>query len=538
MWTVLAREWTAVAGRRIPSRRVQASEWIATYSSSSSSSNSSSNSIDCKLSLQNHTKWQQEEESIAKLKSFSIQVDRSGLKQPSPVLTTKSSLTSEKVLKSLDNRLVHVLRSMIEVKGPLTVAEYMTRAMSHPDYGYYMTHAKNVFGSQGDFTTAPEISQMFGELIAIWCVATWQQMSMPNHIKIVEIGPGRGTLMSDFLRAAKSFSSFYDAIEIHMVDISPVMQKIQHETLKCEPIYDKSAAAENTIYSLPDNGPTIRWHTNFANVPHGPSLMIAQELFDALPVHQFEYTDRGWCERLVDVDFEDGDDHFRFVLSPGPTPATRVYIGREKLFDPTTALSQLAETHISGVDDLKKMEETMVQRLDVADAAGAPVRTAQAQVGDKIEISPVSIALVQDMAKRISQSGGGALIVDYGYDHPSELSLRGIKKHEFVSVLREPGDVDLSIDVDFATLRRFATAEANIRSFGPVGQGVFLKNMGIEHRLAMLLQNTESEEAQQDLVSSYERLVDAEQMGTIFKVMALTHRDVGDPVGFEDMQTD
>ncbi|OWZ23838.1 hypothetical protein PHMEG_0001200 [Phytophthora megakarya] len=399
---------------------------------------------------------------------------------------------------------------MIEVKGPLTVAEFMTRALSHPDHGYYMK--KDVFGSQGDFTTAPEISQMFGELIAVWCVATWQQMGMPEHIKVVEMGPGRGSLMSDFLRAAKSFPPFYNAIEIHMVDVSPAMQKIQQETLKCEPVEDKTAP-ENTM-QLPDNGPTVRWHADFANVPHGPSLMIAQELFDALPVHQFEYTERGWCERLVDIDFEDvhqfeytergwcerlvdidfedGGDHFRFVLSPGPTPATRVYIGREKLFDPSMALSH-------------------------------------------IEISPVSIALVQDMAKRISQSGGGALIVDYGYDHPSELSLRGIKSHEFVSVLREPGDVDLSIDVDFATLRRFATAEPKIKSSGPVGQGAFLKNMGIEHRLAMLLQNTESEKVQQDLFSSYERLVEPDQMGTIFKAMALTHEDVGEPVGFEEV---
>lgn len=114
---------------------------------------------------------------------------------------------------------MHVLRSMIEVKGPLTVAEFMTRALSHPDHGYYMK--KDVFGSQGDFTTAPEISQMFGELIAVWCVATWQQMGMPAHIKIVEMGPGRGSLMSDFLRASKSFPPFYEAIEIHMVDISP-----------------------------------------------------------------------------------------------------------------------------------------------------------------------------------------------------------------------------------------------------------------------------------------------------------------------------
>ncbi|GMF27317.1 unnamed protein product [Phytophthora lilii] len=442
MWSLSTR--LAVTARGAASRRAA---MVAAFSSAADAKGE-------KLAQQ-AKKWQQQKPED-KAKFLSVQVDRSALKQAGALPSNAPVELPQG--KSAENSLVHVLRSMIEVKGPLTVAEFMTRALSHPDHGYYMK--KDVFGSQGDFTTAPEISQMFGELIAVWCVATWQQMGMPAHIKIVEMGPGRGSLMSDFLRAAKSFPPFYNAIEIHMVDISP------------------------------------------------------------------------------DIDFEDGGDHFRFVLSPGPTPATRVFIGREKLFDPSTALSHVAETHISGVEDLKKMQDSVVQRLDVADVAGTPVRTAQAQVGDKIEISPVSIALVQDMAKRISQSGGGALIVDYGYDHPSEISLRGIKNHKFVSVLREPGDVDLSIDVDFATLRRFATAEPKVKSSGPVGQGTFLKNMGIEHRLAMLLQNTESEKVQEDLFSSYERLVEPEQMGTIFKAMALTHEDIGQPVGFEEIPTE
>ncbi|RLN52034.1 hypothetical protein BBJ29_008266 [Phytophthora kernoviae] len=523
MWSVSTRRWAAAAC----SRHVGASGIVANFSTFGSSDAD-------KLAAQ-VKKWQQQKPED-KAKFLSVQVDRSALKQPSEALRSHSPVDLPKD-KSKENSLVHILRSMIEVKGPLTVSEFMQRALSHPDHGYYMK--KDVFGSKGDFTTAPEISQMFGELIAIWCVATWQQMGMPTAIKVVEMGPGRGSLMSDFLRAAKSFPSFYQAIEIHMVDISPAMQKIQQETLRCESIDDQTAP-ENTM-RLPDDGPTVRWHMDFANVPHGPSLMIAQELFDAMPVHQFEYTDRGWCERLVDIDFEDGEDHFRFVLSPGPTPATRVYIGREKLFDPSAALARISETPITGVDDLDKMQASntgVIQRLDVADVTGTPVRSAQAQVGDKIEISPMSIALMQDMAKRISQSGGGALIVDYGYDHPSELSLRGIKDHKFVSVLREPGDVDLSIDVDFATLRRFATAEPKVKDSGPVGQGTFLKNMGIEHRLAMLLQNTESEEVQQDLFSSYERLVEPDQMGTIFKAMAITHEDIGQAVGFEELPTE
>lgn len=401
------------------------------------------------------------------------------------------------------------------------------QALSHPQHGYYMK--KDVFGTKGDFTTAPEISQMFGELIGIWCVATWQQMGMPGAIKIVEMGPGRGSLMSDFLRAAKSFPPFYQALEIHMVEISPALRKIQQENLGCQPIGDKETAVNKM--QVPD-GPTVQWHQDFGNVPHGPSLMVAQELFDALPVHQFEYTAKGWCERLVDVDYEDGEDHFRFVLSPGATPATRVYIGRQKVFDPSAMPAQMpsASTVMSEASLSERADH--IKRLDIHDGS-SPITTTNAQIGDRIEVSPTGIALAQDIAKRISQNGGGALIVDYGHDRPSELSLRGIKSHEFVSVLREPGDVDLSIDVDFATLRRYATAEANVASAGPIGQGAFLKNMGIEHRLAALLQSCESEEVQEELFSAYERLVEPDQMGSIFKAMALTHTDIGQPVGFE-----
>lgn len=140
----------------------------------------------------------------------------------------------------------------------------------------------------------------------------------------------------------------------------------------------------------------------------------------------------------MDVDYDDGDDHFRFVLSPGPTPATRVYIGRQKVFDPTALPAQVP----SSSDPLSADRPDHLKRLDVHDGS-APVTTANAQVGDRIEVSPMGIALAQDIAKRIAQHGGGALLIDYGHDRPSELSLRGIKNHEFVSVLREPGDVDL-----------------------------------------------------------------------------------------------
>ncbi|CCI48553.1 unnamed protein product [Albugo candida] len=414
-------------------------------------------------------------------KYVSIQVDCSAMKSPRTLWSGKAQRDNA---NGKWNELSSILSSLIDVRGPLTVAEYMKRALAHPTHGYYMK--KDVFGVEGDFTTAPEISQMFGELIAIWCIATWKEMGSPDPINIVELGPGRGSLMSDFLRSSQSFPRFHSALQVHMIEISPALQRIQKEMLK-------------DVVGIR----SLQWHTSLTHVPEGPLLVIAQEFFDAMPVHQFEYTERGWCERLIDSQDDNGNQLFRFVLSPGPTPAARIFIGRQNLRD-------LAQS-----DDEKL------------------VMTEKAQIGDQLEISPASITIMQEVAKRITANRGAALIVDYGHDHPSSFSLRGIRNHKFVDALEEPGDIDLSANVDFSTLKRYATAEPKISSFGSVSQGQFLKTLGIEHRLAVLLENCESESEAQELYSAYKRLVDADQMGSIFKVMAISHSDINNIVGFD-----
>ncbi|KAH9114574.1 hypothetical protein AeMF1_011344 [Aphanomyces euteiches] len=458
----------------------------------------------------------------SKLKERFVSVDRSGLKQPHNIhaLLKDNPQVKSVVKQSKENELTRFLRSLIALRGPLTVAEFMRHALSHPLYGYYMK--RDVFGSKGDFTTAPEISQMFGELVSIWCIATWQQMGSPSHVKIVEMGPGRGSLMEDFIRTAKQFPAFYGSLEFHLVEISPALREIQQNKLM--------AVESDGKWQLPQNGPSIYWHEEIAQVPDGPTLFIAQELFDALPVHQFEYTENGWCERLVDINESPvSEDHFCFVVSPGPTPATRVYIGKEKIVTPETIKLKNLPQNASPqeiLDSLNASEEPKTK--------DTPVLSPDVQVGDRIEICPLGIALIQEISRRIGTHGGAALVVDYGRDHPSEVSLRGIQKHDFVSVLREPGDVDLSIDVDFSTLKRFATADDTVRAYGPIGQGLFLKEMGIEHRMAALFKNA-SEETQENIYAAYERLVDPDQMGTIFKAMALVSNNIqGDPVAFSN----
>ena len=172
------------------------------------------------------------------------------------------------------------IRRLIAVAGPMSIAEYMRLCLTHPQYGYYVT--RDPLGAHGDFITAPEISQMFGELIGVWMVAVWQQMGSPENVRVVELGPGRGTLMSDALRAAKVVGDFHAALVVHLVEISPKLQQVQQQRLE----------------SL---GVPILWHSALAEVPSGPVIIIANEFIDALPVHQAVKQADGWHERVVEI---------------------------------------------------------------------------------------------------------------------------------------------------------------------------------------------------------------------------------------------
>ena len=155
----------------------------------------------------------------------------------------------------------------------------MSLALGHPDHGYYMT--RDPFGASGDFTTAPEISQMFGELIAAWCVDTWDRLGQPEPFALVELGPGRGTLIADILRVAKLRPGFSGALRVHLVETSPVLQQRQQQLLASF---------------------KVDWHEHVATVPDGPALFLMNEFLDALPVRQFVMTNAGLAERHVSVD--------------------------------------------------------------------------------------------------------------------------------------------------------------------------------------------------------------------------------------------
>lgn len=184
------------------------------------------------------------------------------------------------------------LLSRIRAYGPMTVAEFMEACLSDPHYGYYMR--REPFGRYGDFVTAPEVSQIFGELIGIWAIVVWQAMGSPREFVLAELGPGRGTLMADVLRIGQIMPEFTAAARVHLIETSPRLVGIQEKTLA-------------------GYGTAIHWHSRIEALPPGPMIAIANEFFDALPIRQFRWSSDGWSERVICV----GDDgKLAFGLQP------------------------------------------------------------------------------------------------------------------------------------------------------------------------------------------------------------------------------
>jgi SAM-dependent MidA family methyltransferase len=188
------------------------------------------------------------------------------------------------------------IRRRIAAAGPMPVTEYMTLCLTDPEHGYYTT--RDPLGARGDFITAPEVSQMFGEMIGLWMAAAWKQMGSPENLRIVELGPGRGTLMKDALRAAKVMPAFRDAVVLHLVEISPALEEQQERTLEHlhTPMF---------------------WHPSLNDVPKGPAIIVANEFFDALPVNQMVKTEFGWHERQIEID---AAGNLAFTIASDPLP--------------------------------------------------------------------------------------------------------------------------------------------------------------------------------------------------------------------------
>ena len=193
------------------------------------------------------------------------------------------------------------IKKLIKSSGPIPVWRYMELCLMHPSYGYYLS--RDPLGREGDFITAPEVSQMFGELLGLWTASVWKAIGSPPLLRLIEIGPGRGTMMADALRALRVLPPLYQALSIHLVEVNPVLR-------------DKQKAALS-------GSRNITWHDTIDDVPDGPSVIFANEYFDVLPIHQAVKSENGWHERTVELD---NSGKLAFGAASDPIPRFEVLL--------------------------------------------------------------------------------------------------------------------------------------------------------------------------------------------------------------------
>jgi NADH dehydrogenase [ubiquinone] 1 alpha subcomplex assembly factor 7 len=343
--------------------------------------------------------------------------------------------------------LAEKFRRLVAATGPISLAHYMGEANAR----YYDT--RDPLGAEGDFVTAPEISQMFGELVGLWLADMWINAGRTEPAHYVELGPGRGTLARDALRAMKRYGL---EPKIHLVESSTALKEVQLDTV------------EGAI-----------WHHDLSTVPvEGPILLVANEFLDALPLRQLVMTPHGWRERMV---VPRGD---RFICVAGDQP------------------------------------------MDAA----VPEERRAAEQGAIIETSPAASSIIYEVAGRLAEQQGAALLIDYGYERPQWGStLQAVKGHRKADPFVNPGEADLTAHVDFATLAATARTRG-AKWLGTVPQGEWLRALGIETRADALSEF--APHYRDEIHSAKDRLIGEGQMGLLFKVMGLAHPAWPDGVGF------
>jgi NADH dehydrogenase [ubiquinone] 1 alpha subcomplex assembly factor 7 len=226
--------------------------------------------------------------------------------------------------------LADILRRRIALAGPITVAEFMAEALNHPALGYY--RSGRPLGSAGDFVTAPEISQMFGELLGAWLAERWQALGSPSRIRLVELGPGRGTLLSDALRATRGVSGFHAALDLHLVEIHRDLRTVQRVAL---------------------TGFSPRWHDRFEEVPaDAPLLLVANEFLDALPIRQLVRQPWGWAERMVGL--ARAGTELAFASAPGKSPLASLLPDPVRAIDHFGSIAEISPAVTSLTSDIAR----------------------------------------------------------------------------------------------------------------------------------------------------------------------------------------
>ncbi|KAF4974876.1 hypothetical protein FZEAL_8277 [Fusarium zealandicum] len=463
----------------------------------------------------------------------------------------------------------------ISTTGPVPLASYMRMCLTGDLGGYYtgaIGEGRDQFGSKGDFVTSPEISQIFGELIGIWFIAEWISQGRPKEgVQLIEVGPGRGTLMDDMLRTIQRFPAMANSIDaIYMVEASRELRDTQKQLL-CGP--DASSSESKSGFHSPSkyDGKQIVWTDTIKSIPIGIQLnttttttttstlltrytpesdktpfIIAHEFFDALPIHSFQSAPAPPSQKKPSASSSS---------SPAPdTAEPAVMEWREMMVSPTPP----GATHIDlKTPNLERNEPPPEFQLTLSSGptrhsrfvpeTSPRYRRLKSIPDSLIEVCPDASIFATDFAARIggtaqhpkAKPSGAALILDYGTSDTIPVnSLRGIRKHRRVSPFAAPGLVDLSADVDFTAIAEVATLSSEgVEVHGPVNQGDFLELMGIRERAEMLTKAPAVDKETVDKIDgSWKRLVDKgpDGMGKLYKALAILPENDGQrrPVGF------
>ncbi|KZT67935.1 DUF185-domain-containing protein [Daedalea quercina L-15889] len=414
-----------------------------------------------------------------------------------------------------------ILLDTIKATGPISFGTYMQMCLSHPTEGYYMKSTQQVFGEKGDFTTSPEISQVFGELVGVWLLSQWLYAGSSRRLRLVELGPGRGTLMHDILRVLSQFSAAREAIEsIHLVENSPNMRQRQDELL--------SPLAFKHNWDL-------QWHASVDEVPHDPTrftLLVAHEFFDALPFNLIQKTQGGWKEVMI----APAESAQPSSLNPTSLNVdTTLNPSRNPVASPAESASRFRRV-------LSSIPTASSTLLGLSSA-----RFKDLPAGSLVEISPTAFKIARKVGElmhgaghKAESSAGSALIVDYGGEkafgnsfrvrasHHCEASAaanvsclcrQAFKEHKIVDVFHRPGECDLTVNVDFAYLKEALAGVAT--PLGPLTQETFLTRMGIAARVDALRRSASSEQRAAEIEKAANRLVDKTGMGSQYQVMGV-----------------
>ncbi len=350
------------------------------------------------------------------------------------------------------------LAARIRQEGPVSVADYMRACLNDPEHGYY--RKRTAIGRGGDFITAPEISQVFGELIGLWCAVVWQQMGAPASVRLIELGPGRGTLMRDTLRAARADPAFRAALDVGLIESNATLEAMQRASLAGEDV-------------------PIRWSADIASGESpAPTIVIANEFLDTLPVAQWVFRAGRWHHRCVGLGDAGG---LSFVTGD-------------------------------------------------ADASIAQ----PAQEGDILESRAPALA---EWANKLAFGAPlAALFIDYGHPEPAlGDTLQAVTAHRYDDPLRAPGEADLSAQVDFAGVAD-AMHRYGLACDGPVPQAHFLAALGIVERASHLMAANPLKAAV--IEAGVARLMAPTGMGTRFCALGVRSESAAPLPGFEAVDSE